>query len=260
MILDLYQIDAFAIDVFKGNPAAVVYLPEWPDDKILQSIAEENNLAETAFIVKAGGSYDIRWFTPAIEIDLCGHATLAAAYVMKEFYHYNKKTITFSSKSGELAVSYEDKLLSMIFPRRPSAKCAMPDRLLKGLGIDKYISIEKSRDYLIELESEEKVRDLNPDIELLKIPDCLGIIVTAKGDKYDFVSRFFAPNAGIPEDPVTGSSHCTLIPYWSERLKMKNMRARQLSRRGGELFCEDLVDRVKISSMAVTYLIGKIYI
>jgi PhzF family phenazine biosynthesis protein len=260
MILDLYQIDAFANEVFRGNPAGVICLTELPDDEILQNIAEENNLAETAFIVKTGGSYHIRWFTPTIEMDLCGHATLAAAYVMREYYQYNKKTITFNSKSGELSVIFDDPLLSMIFPRRPSTKCDMPDQLIKGLGVDSVVNTEKSRDFIVEFESEEKIKRLTPNIELLKIPDCLGIIVTSKGTNHDFVSRFFAPNAGIPEDPVTGSSHSTLIPYWSARLHKKKMRASQLSRRGGELFCEDLDDRVKISGRAVTYLIGKIYI
>jgi predicted PhzF superfamily epimerase YddE/YHI9 len=258
MKLDFYQIDAFATEVFRGNPAGVIYLPEWLADETLQKIAQENNLAETAFIVKTTERFEIRWFTPTLEVDLCGHATLAAAYVMQNYYGYNQEAIEFQSKSGRLEVLFAKPLLSMIFPSRPGRECRMPEQLLTGLRIKSFKNIVKARDYLVELESREEVQKINPDMELLKIPGCLGIIVTAEGGDCDFVSRFFAPGAGIPEDPVTGSAHCTLIPYWAERLKKKKLTALQVSQRGGELGCEDLGTNVKISGKAVTYLAGTI--
>ncbi len=260
MQLDFFQVDAFTDRVFRGNPAGVVYLSKWLPDNILLKIAGENNLSETAYIIKNDDDYSIRWFTPKIEVDLCGHATLASAYVLKNQYNYPKENLIFQSKSGPLEIVFEDNYISMFFPTRPPYKTKIPENLVKGLGIEPLNVLKSERDYLVEVESEETVANITPDMELIKIPGSLGVIVTAKGNEVDFVSRFFAPNAGIPEDPVTGSSHTTLVPYWRERLGKDKFIARQLSDRGGELVCEYLGDKVKISGKAVLYLKGKINI
>ncbi len=257
MKIPYYQIDAFTGRVFSGNPAGVCVIDSWPEDDVLLSIAAENNLSETAFILGSEGDYRIRWFTPAIEVDLCGHATLASAFVVFNHLDRTLDTVRFDSQSGPLIVAREDDLLNMDFPRRAPTPCAAPAGLVTALGAEP-IDILCARDYLIVLESESTVRCLEPDMTFLAGLDRLGICITARGDEVDFVSRFFAPAVGIPEDPVTGSAHSTLIPYWSERLAKSNLHAHQLSARGGELFCEDTGDRVRIAGRAVQYLEGTI--
>ncbi|MBN1850959.1 MAG: PhzF family phenazine biosynthesis protein [Deltaproteobacteria bacterium] len=262
MNIPLYQVDAFTKEIFKGNPAAVCVLESWPDDEILQGIAAENNLSETAFLVNtAKGHYDLRWFTPTIEVDLCGHATLASAFVICSFFDTGLTSVDFKTASGLLTVAKSGELLSMDFPARKPIPVEAPSVLMEAFGMKKPVEVQKSRDLLVVFDDEGAVKEMNPDFELLgRIKDVLGIIVTAPGKNADFVSRFFAPNAGILEDPVTGSSHCTLIPYWAERLGKNKLHAYQVSKRGGELFCEDLDDRVRISGHAVLYAKGEIYI
>lgn len=261
MKIPVYQVDAFTNKIFGGNPAAVCILEKWIDDTILQNIAAENNLSETAFFVQRGeGFYDLRWFTPTIEVDLCGHATLASAFVLFSIINKELKSVRFETKSGELKVEKSGELLSMNFPSRNPLSFQAPDILTNALGIQP-IEVLKSRDLFVVYDNESQIKSLNPNYELLKkMKDFLGIIVTAPGEGYDFCSRFFAPNAGILEDPVTGSAHCSLIPYWSKRLGKKNLHAYQLSQRKGEVFCEDLGDRVKISGHAVLFLEGYISI
>lgn len=259
MKIPLYQVDAFTSTLFHGSPAAVCPLDDWLDDTQLQAIAAENNLSETAFFVPRDDHYDLRWFTPVTEVDLCGHATLAAAFVILEFIDSSLAKVEFSTKSGVLIVVRDGSLLSMDFPARPASSCTVPDDLLEGLGKQpEYVFL--SRDYLVVYGSEEEVKSLDPDMDRLLSVDCLGVIVTAPGTKADFVSRFFAPRAGVPEDPVTGSAHCTLIPYWAKRLNKNKLHAHQVSKRGGELFCEALGDRVKIAGEAVLYLEGSIHL
>jgi PhzF family phenazine biosynthesis protein len=257
MQIPIYQIDAFTGTLFKGNPAAVCPLEKWLDDQTMRNIAAENNLAETAFFVKEPDGYRLRWFTPEVEVDLCGHATLATAFVLFNYLDPSSNEVTFNTRSGMLAVQKENDLLSMNFPSRKPVPCNPPEELINGLG-GKPMEILKSRDYFVVYSTEEEVRAIKPDMNLLAGLDALGVIVTAKGNSSDFVSRFFAPGAGIPEDPVTGSAHCTLIPYWSEKFKRMQLYALQVSKRGGELFCELRGDRVKISGNAVRYLIGTI--
>lgn len=259
MLIPIYQIDAFTDQLFKGNPAAVCLLEFWPEDHILQSIAAENNLSETAFCLLKNKHYDLRWFTPQAEIDLCGHATLAAAYVIMRYVDSSLKKVSFETKSGILSVECENDLIAMDFPARPAIPCQAPSELLNGLGI-KPKDVFRARDYMVVYDNEAIVRDLIPDMRLIEQVDCTGVIVTAPGDTIDFVSRFFAPKVGIPEDPVTGSSHCTLIPYWAERLGKFKLTAAQLSKRGGVLVCENRNARVKIAGKAVTYLEGMIHI
>lgn len=260
MKLEIYQIDAFAKEVFRGNPAAVCPLESWIDADLMQRIALENNLAETAFFVKNGDVYEIRWFTPLAEIDLCGHATVGSAYVIFECLKREEKLVKFHShKSGELSVEKKDDLYVLDFPSRPPAKCDAPQGLIEAIGKEPK-EILKSRDYFLVYENEQEILDIAPNFaELVKIPTH-AVIVTAKGDSADFVSRFFAPEVGIFEDPVTGSAHCNLIPFWAERLGKTELYARQLSSRGGELFCELKGDRVKIGGNAVLYLKGEIYV
>lgn len=259
MKIPLYQIDAFTNKVFSGNPAAVCPLEHWFDDNILQSIAAENNLSETAFFVKTRETFELRWFTPVDEVDLCGHATLATAFVIFTEIDTSLETVKFQTKSGELIVSRKNDLLAMDFPSRPARKCEIPGDIVRGLKVNPG-EVLLARDYLIVYESEEIVRSLQPQMELLSDPQALGVIVTAPGDSVDFVSRFFVPKLGIPEDPVTGSAHCTLIPYWAERLGKDKLHALQVSQRGGELFCELQKERVKIAGKAVKYLEGVIEI
>ncbi len=257
MKIPIYQIDAFTDERFRGNPAAVCMLEGWLPDNTLQSIAEENNLAETAFVVGKLNSYELRWFTPAVEVDLCGHATLATAYAFKEHLDYKGDEISFKTKSGILRVVYGGDMMSLIFPRRPAARYSGESEVADALKA-RPVEVLKSRDLMAVFESEDDVRSLAPDFEKVRKLDCLGLIATAPGKNADFVSRFFAPQAGINEDPVTGSAHTTLVPYWSEKLRKKQLAAMQISRRGGKLFCEDLGDKVKISGKAVTYLTGSI--
>lgn len=256
MRLPLYHVDAFASRLFSGNPAAIVPLETPLDGATLQSVAAENNLSETAFIRFADGRWTIRWFTPAGEIDLCGHATLASAWVVFHRIDANRRAIEFSSKSGPLRVTrLEDGLLELDFPARPAAPCDPPADLLAGLGGAPRAFL-KSRDYMAVFETEAEVRALRPDFPRLARLDATGVIATARGDACDFVSRFFAPSAGVDEDPVTGSSHCTLVPFWSSRLAKTKLRALQVSKRGGELTCENRGDRVGIAGRCVPYLEG----
>jgi PhzF family phenazine biosynthesis protein len=258
MRLDIYQVDAFTKKVFGGNPAAICPLNEWLDAELMQKIALENNLSETAFFVKKGDAYEIRWFTPTYEIDLCGHATLASAFVIFECLKLEESLMKFHShKSGSLSVEKKGDLMILDFPSRLVSPAEPPKGLIEAIGKQPK-EVLKARDYFLVYENEQEVLDINPNFsKLLKI-DAHGFIVTAKGDSSDFVSRFFAPEVGVFEDPVTGSSHCNLIPFWAERLGKTKLLARQISARGGELFCELKDDRVKIGGNAVLYLKGEI--
>lgn len=264
MKLSIYQVDAFTNKVFGGNPAAICPLEEWLPDDTLLAIAEENNLSETAFFIKKeDDSFDLRWFTPAVEVDLCGHATVASAFVIFEKLGFTKDKIVFNSKSGELSVTKNDGYYYLDFPSRaPQAFDNIPESFLNGsaFGGIKPQSILKARDCFVVFNSEQEVLDINPDYNLLMDMDTLGIIVTAQGNESDFVSRFFAPRAGIHEDPVTGSAHCTLIPYWANRLNKQKLTAYQVSERRGFVKCELLGDRVKIGGEAMLYLEGEISI
>jgi PhzF family phenazine biosynthesis protein len=253
-----YVVDAFAERLFAGNPAGVCLLDEWPQDRLMQSIAFENNLAETAFLVKRQGYYDLRWFTPEVEIDLCGHATLGSAHILMTEVDRSTDRAEFHTKSGVLTVTRQGNAYRMDFPSRKPVPYDKPGILERALGA-KVLETHLSRDLIALLESEEAVKNLNPDFALLrKIEGAFAVVATAKGKEADFVSRFFAPNAGIDEDPVTGSSHSTLIPFWSERLNKNTMTAKQLSTRGGTLICENMGERVNISGKAVCYLSGEI--
>ncbi|MEQ1675166.1 MAG: PhzF family phenazine biosynthesis protein [Chitinophagaceae bacterium] len=260
MRLSIYQIDAFTNKLFGGNPAAVVPLQSWLDDSLMQQIAMENNLAETVFFVPEKEGFHIRWFTPELEIDLCGHATLAAAYVLYKFLGYAQPVIRFRSKSGELLVSRKGEKLELNFPARmPELVTEYPEELLKGLGVSNPVAVYKSRDYVVELETQKEVLQVRPDFAMLNKIDVIGIIVTAPGTHCDFVSRFFAPNCGIPEDPVTGSAHSTLIPFWAQKLNKTVLHAFQLSQRKGELWCEMLSnDRVLIAGECFFYMKGEL--
>lgn len=256
--IPLFIVDAFAERAFAGNPAGVCPLPRWLDDAVLQSIARENGFSETAFFVRQGDVYHLRWFTPTNEMDLCGHATLASAHVLfDEFLEAGTETVKFTSRSGPLEVRRREGRLELDFPARPPEPCAVPEDLVLGLG-RRPTELSAARDYLAVFDDEEQVRALRPDFAALCRLDRHAVIVTAPGKDCDFVSRFFAPHSGVPEDPVTGSSHCTLIPYWSKRLGKTRLHARQVSARGGELFCEDRGERVGIAGSAVTYMRGRI--
>ncbi|MGC8722994.1 MAG: PhzF family phenazine biosynthesis protein [Acidobacteriota bacterium] len=255
--IPFYQVDAFTSRLFGGNPAGVCLLESWLPAEVMQAVAAENNLSETAFLVKEGDAWGLRWFTPEVEVDLCGHATLASGFVLLKVLREAAGTVRFSTQSGPLAVKEEGDLLSMDFPSRPGEPCQAPPRLLEGIGLAA-AEVRRSRDYLVVVESEEQVRGLKPDMAMLAGLEALGIILTAPGRTCDFVSRFFAPGAGVPEDPVTGSAHCTLVPYWSRRLGKKRLHALQVSARGGELFCEDRGERVSIAGTAALYLQGHI--
>lgn len=259
MKLPIYQIDAFAKNAFEGNPAAVCPLDEWLPDAIMQSIAEENNLSETAFFVKTDNNYRIRWFTPKSEIDLCGHATLAAAYVL--FYHLNfpEDEIEFDSNSGELRVKKQEDMLMMDFPNQEPIPCEIPKAIEEAFSIQP-VECLKGEDYLVVFETEADILSATPDLAKLSSLDLRGVIITAQSSQYDFVSRFFAPKLGINEDPVTGSAHTQLVPYWSRVLGSNTHKAKQLSKRGGELACELSENRVFISGYATLYLSGTIEI
>lgn len=258
MELDLYQVDAFAEEVFSGNPAAVVPLFEWLSDELMQKIAQENNLPETAFFVRKGEYFELRWFTPESEVDLCGHATLASAYVLYEYLDYTDPVVVFETKSGRLFVDREGDMYSMDFPAWGVRKIQVTERVTKALGARPTDLYMGERDMMAVFETEEQIRALNPDYRLISQLDGMCLICTAPGLDYDFVSRTFAPEAGIPEDPVTGSAHCTLVPFWAERLGRDEMSAYQASKRGGVLGCQNLGDRVKIAGNAVTYMKGSI--
>ncbi len=252
-----YHVDAFTSALFHGNPAGVCLLPSWLDDALLLAIAHENRLSETAFLVGRDNEYELRWFTPATEVDLCGHATLAAGFVLYNIVGCSAEPLIFHSQSGKLTVSRDNDMLFLDFPSRKARKIPCPELLLKALGREP-VAVYKDRDLMAVFETPEQVRSLRPDYSLLAGLDCLGCIVTAPGEKEDFVSRFFAPSVGINEDPVTGSAHCTLIPYWSQRLKKTTLHACQISQRGGELLCIDRGKRVKIGGRATLYLAGSL--
>jgi PhzF family phenazine biosynthesis protein len=262
MKLTLYQIDAFSNKLFHGNPAAVIPLEKWIDDKLMQQLGLENNLAETVFFVPSSNpeaDYDIRWFTPEIEINLCGHATLASAYVLLDILGNKKEEIIFNSKSGLLKVKKDGNRFVLNFPSwKPKQENNYPSQLSEILGGVKIVSVYKYRDLLVELENEEAVQNCNPDFTLMK-KHIDKMIITSKGNEVDFVSRFFAPGAGINEDPVTGSAHSQLIPYWSEKLNKTKMFAKQLSNRGGEIWCEQInEERVSIGGECIFYMKGEI--
>lgn len=255
MRLPMYQVDAFTDRPFKGNPAAVIPLKTWLPDEVLQAIAVENNLSETAFFVPEGDGFHLRWFTPGCEVDLCGHATLATAFVLFTELERARESVRFSTQSGPLFVSREGDVLVLDFPSRPPKQVPVPAGLEEALGAP-VVSAWKSRDLVAVLGSEQEVRDLRPDHAALGGQDPFGVGVTALGRSADFVSRFFVPNQGIPEDPVTGSLHCTLVPFWAERLGRLKLRALQVSARGGELLCELRGDRVRLGGRAVKVLEG----
>ncbi len=259
MTIPIYQVDAFTSHLFGGNPAAVCPLDAWLPNAVLQSIAQENNLAETAYFVKDGADFHIRWFTPEYEMDLCGHATLASAHVLYQHLHYQGERIVFTSASGDLVVTKNDDLLTLDFPARMPGDTVIPDGLLEGMGKNPQ-EVYKARDYVLVYASETEVRGLQPNALLLQGIEVGtgGIIATAPGDTVDFVSRFFIPGASVFEDPVTGSAHCSLIPFWADRLHKNTLHALQVSARTGELFCENRGDRVWMSGRSVTYLEGMI--
>lgn len=258
MKLPYYHVDAFTDRLFRGNPAGVIPLSSgWLPEQVMQKIAYENNLSETAFIIEDGEDFGLRWFTPAIEVDLCGHATVAAAHVLFNEIGHKQDQIRFQTKSGIVSVERREKTLVLDFPSRPPVKCSCPLGPARILG-KKPAEVWKSRDYLFVFNEEEDILNMTPDFVSMKNWECLGVIVTAPGKTADFVSRFFAPRAGVNEDPVTGSAHSTLIPYWAERLRKTSLKALQLSERGGELFCQEAGKRVKIGGKAITYFGGEI--
>lgn len=259
MNLKIYQVDAFTDNIFSGNPAAVCPLDAWLPDHLMQNIALENNLSETAFYVKAGDEYHIRWFTPTVEVDLCGHATLAAAHVL--FHHENHwgNEITFnSSRSGILKVYKKDNLLTLDFPSDTFQKIEWPNERLSGFNLVPLEAYQGKSDFMLVFGSEDRIKNIEPDYSVISTWKVRGVIVTAKGNNVDFVSRFFAPQSGVNEDPVTGSAHTTLTPYWSARLNKTELSAIQLSARKGYLTCKQVDSRIHISGSARTYLIGEI--
>lgn len=259
MQVPLYQVDAFTNRRFGGNPAAVCPLEAWLPDATLQAIAAENNLAETAFVVAGEDGYSLRWFTPAIEVDLCGHATLATAFVLQRLLGQAENPLRFHTRSGPLTVTGDGEKLTLDFPALPPVINTPPDWLAESLG-GSPLGFWRATDYLVLYEDEEAIRALCPDMRALKQIDARGVIVTAPGTECDFASRFFAPGTGIDEDPATGSAHCTLAPFWSERLGKNPLFARQISARGGELHCRVAGERVLITGQAVLYLAGEIYL
>lgn len=258
MKIPYYQLSAFTEERFKGNPAGVCFLPKgWIPDEVMQKIAAENGVSETAFVIREAEGYGLRWFTPKMEVDLCGHATLATAHAIFFETGLDAESILFKTCSGEVTVARVDDMMVLDFPARPARRCDAPEGMEYVLGTIPF-EIWKARDYLFVFETEADVKGIEPNFEKMRAWDCLGVIVTAPGDTVDFVSRFFAPRAGLNEDPVTGSAHSTLIPYWARRLKKKDLHALQVSQRGGELFCQEYGDRVKIGGYAVTYLRGEL--
>ena len=257
MKIRMFQIDAFTKKVFGGNPAAVCILDKWLKETKMQSIAAENNLAETAFIVPNGKKYEIKWFTPTVEVALCGHATLAAAHVLYKYYGVPYPTIKFASHlSGDLTVTKKKKKLVLNFPSDKLQIANAPQNLIKSIGLEPTEVLKGKTDYLLIYKSQSDIEKITPDFSLLRTIDARGIIISAPGLDVDFVSRFFAPQVGINEDPVTGSAHTSLIPYWSKKLNKTVLKARQLSVRKGNLSCKYLGERVAIAGNAVTYLNG----
>lgn len=259
MKIKIFQVDAFSNKLFSGNPAAVCMLNNWIDDDIMQKIANENNLSETAFIVPEKNHFRIRWFTPVDEIELCGHATLAAAHVIFNFYDYESDEIIFnSSSSGILKVKKENSILTLNFPVDKVNKVLMPKDIVNGLGKEPIEAYKGNTNYMFVYKTQKNIQSLHPNFDILSRIDTKGIIVTSVGDKVDFVSRFFAPRLGVNEDPVTGSAYTMLTPYWVKKLKKNGLLSIQLSRRKGSLSCKLVNDRVYISGEAVTYLKGEI--
>lgn len=259
MTQKIYQVDAFTDKVFSGNPAAVCPLDHWLEDELLQKIAAENNLAETAFYVKNKDTYQLRWFTPKVEVDLCGHATLAAAFVLFNHEGHKGNLIQFhSSRSGMLTVVKQSQLLTLNFPTDEFQKIDLSEAIANSFTIPPTATFKGKTDYLLVYDSEREIRSLKPNLEAIAALPVRGVIATAKGEHVDFVSRFFAPQSGIDEDPVTGSAHTTLTPYWTRVLDKKDMTAIQLSDRKGYLKCTYLKDRVEISGQCALYLTGHI--
>jgi PhzF family phenazine biosynthesis protein len=258
-MIPYFEVLAFTNRQFAGNPAGVCLLEkEWLADELMQKISAENNLAETAFLVERTNHFDLRWMTPTVEVDLCGHATLASAHVL--FHHLGRKddSVRFQSRSGELRVDKIGDRLVLDFPAQPLSQCEPPAKLTEGLRAKPH-EVLKGRDYFAIFDREEDVRAISPDFQVIAELDAQGVIVTAPGNDCDFVSRYFVPGAGIPEDSVTGSTHCALVPYWSKRLGKRELYARQISKRGGKLFCEDRAERVGIGGNAMTYMEGKLH-
>jgi len=259
MKLQIFQIDAFANKAFEGNPAAVVPLETWLPDETMQAIAEENNLAETAFFTPTTSGFHIRWFTPVDEVKLCGHATLASAFVLFHLLGYQSDSIRFDSLSGPLSVTKTNDLLTLNFPTQKPVRCDIPEELVKGLGKSP-LECFANEDYIAVFENEEDISSINPNHYYLEQLNHRGVIVTSPAKEYDFVARFFAPKYGVPEDPVTGSAYTQLTPYWAERLGKNSLDAKQISSRGGQLKCELKADRVLISGSAIKYFEGTIEI
>ncbi len=263
MSLPLFHVDAFTDQPFKGNPAAVCPLKDWLDDRLLLAVAAENNLSETAYFVPEGEQFRLRWFTPRYEANLCGHATLASAFVLLTILEPQRELVSFATRSGILTVRRDQDLFSMNFPALPPWHCSSPPpELIEGLGAQtQHVSVLQIKDnYFVVYESEEEVRRISPDLRLLEKLHPAGVAVTAPGKQSDFVSRYFAPSYGIPEDPVTGSTHCSLAPYWAQRLGKTSLHARQVSERGGELWCELAGDRVMLKGKAVLTMQGSLLI
>jgi PhzF family phenazine biosynthesis protein len=260
MKLKIYQIDAFADHVFEGNPAAVIPLENWLPDAVMQLIALENNLSETAFFAPVENGFNIRWFTPAAEVDLCGHATLATAHVLFNHLNYTENEIRFDSRSGILKVKKEQDLIILNFPASKLTEIEIPENLRNAFNHKPVKSLKGRDDIMLIFENEEQITQLKPDFQQILESKTRGIIVTAKSENYDFVSRFFAPAVGVNEDPVTGSAHTMLIPYWSKELGKNELTAKQVSARGGIVHCKDCGDRVEIGGKAVTFLVGEINI
>lgn len=261
MKIKIYQIDAFTDTVFSGNPAAVCPLINWLDDRLMQNIAMENNLAETAFYVKTGNEYQIRWFTPTVEVDLCGHATLAAAFVLFNFENHADSQINFlSPQSGRLTVTKHDDLLTLNFPSDTIESEEPFKELTDGFNILPVEVLKGKTDYLLVFENETQIAEIIPLFDKIAVLNARGVIITAPGESVDFVSRFFAPQTGVNEDPVTGSAHTTLTPFWAKRLGKNELTATQLSKRKGHLNCKYLGDRVEISGQARLYLKGEIQV
>lgn len=256
--MDIFQVDAFTNTIFKGNPAAVCPLNNWISEELMQTIAEENNLSETVFFVKNKNQFDIRWFTPTCEIDLCGHATLAAAHIIFTELNYTENRIEFNSKSGILTVVKNNDWYTLNFPSEEISEIPTPQLLQEALNVPILKTFKSKWKIIALLENEATVQQLKPNFSKLAELEYNGIIVTSKGNSVDFVSRFFAPKIGINEDPVTGSAHTLLIPYWAKQLDKKQLEAMQLSKRTGYLNCQHLEDRVEMSGQAITYLKGKI--
>jgi PhzF family phenazine biosynthesis protein len=262
MNLTIYQVDAFTKNIFAGNPAAVCPLMQWLEDDVMLKIAAENNLAETAFFVKKDDVYEIRWFTPAVEVNLCGHATLATAFVIFNCLSLEDKTINFySARSGNLSVEKQGDTLVLDFPAYVVNEIEIDENLVKAVG-KKPLQIWETQGNMVLMlfETEDEIAEIAPEMSALKKIEFDEVIVTAKGTSADFVSRMFAPRIGIDEDPVTGAIHCSLIPFWAERLGKERLYAKQISKRGGELFCELNGERVKIGGNAALYLKGEIYV